>query len=457
MGMVLLLVVAAFFVPIILVRQTYREIEKDKAEEEKAIRERKKGVLQSKQETARSYDSYGEECRRKEAARQARLEELKKQQELSEKRLKDYIVFDLETTGLSPQWNEIIEIGAVKVVSGEVEEVFSELIRPDKPVTQKITEITGITNEMLEGKPSINKVLPEFLEFSRGYVLVGHNVTFDSGFLSVSAQKLKLGYSSKLVDTLSMSRRAFPLMNHHKLSDMCGVFGITNDSAHRALSDCYATRQVFECLQNEVPAIVFRSKRIELVPRTPKFTPKTEAISELIYLLGDVSADGVIEENEVLSLQIWLAQNEEFCNEYPLNRVSEVIRKALEDDVLEQSELDEMLKIFLEMIQPKYESKLTLENTEAAVCLDGEFKHASKREVTEELEKHGFEIKRQMSGKVKYLIVGDLGSYEWGYDGFGQKILKAMELQSKGKDVKIVKEKVFFHALKRYAELSTVK
>ncbi|HOO32500.1 MAG TPA: PolC-type DNA polymerase III [Thermotogota bacterium] len=157
----------------------------------------------------------------------------------------DYVVFDFETTGLSPLNDEIIEFGAVKVVNGEVTETFSELVDPGRPISEKISEITGITNEMLKGQPKIDEVLPRFMEFIAGTVLVAHNANFDYRFLKQQALKvLGLDYNNAYVDTLSLSRSLLN-MKSNSLDKVVKALGLDDFNHHRAFEDAKITADVF--------------------------------------------------------------------------------------------------------------------------------------------------------------------------------------------------------------------
>lgn len=154
------------------------------------------------------------------------------------KLLTDYTVIDIETTGLAPARDEIIEIGAVRVRGGEITDTFSALIKPERPISYFITDLTGISNAMVADAPSVGEVLPRFLDFVGSDVIVGHNVCFDINFLHDKAMRYsERGFTNDYVDTMRLSRRLFPEERHHKLSDLEQRFGLHNDSAHRALSD----------------------------------------------------------------------------------------------------------------------------------------------------------------------------------------------------------------------------
>ena len=162
-----------------------------------------------------------------------------------------YVVFDLETTGLSPFKDEIIEIGAVKVdKDGKILETFTTLVKPSKPVSEFIQNLTGISNEMLVDAPSIYTVLPRFADFAGESILVGHNVTFDIAFVQ---QKAKIYNDIRLlnpyVDTLSLTRKVYPNLKSYKLQDLIKEFDLKTYAAHRALADVVATQQLFELLK----------------------------------------------------------------------------------------------------------------------------------------------------------------------------------------------------------------
>lgn len=159
-----------------------------------------------------------------------------------------YVVLDFETTGLDRRWDEIIEIGALKVEANAVVDRFSSLIKPSISLDPFITELTGITNEMLANAPSIETVMPLFIDFLGDSIIVGHNVTFDLAFLQNNAGK---EIDPDYIDTLRLSRKLFKDMQHHRLSDMTERFGIVREHSHRSIDDCEATLQLFNICREE--------------------------------------------------------------------------------------------------------------------------------------------------------------------------------------------------------------
>ncbi|MBR2802364.1 MAG: hypothetical protein IKE21_07210 [Erysipelotrichaceae bacterium] len=168
----------------------------------------------------------------------------------------DYTVLDLETTGLSAERSEIIEIGALRVRNGQPVAEYSRLVKDKYGLPPYIQELTGIREEMLEGEEGIETVLPDFLDWLGEDLIVGQNVSFDLSFLYENVSRYtERDLSADYVDTLTLSRVLLPEMAHHKLSDLCERYGIRNDQAHRSLSDARATYEVLEAMHREAAEI----------------------------------------------------------------------------------------------------------------------------------------------------------------------------------------------------------
>lgn len=188
----------------------------------------------------------------------------------------DYSVIDIETTGYDFSFDSIIEISALRVRGRTVVDRFSSLVQPtkiylfdddeddeDSPVhslasskgyyfiDQFITDLTGITNEMLESAPAPKDVLPSFLSFIGEDLLVGHNVNFDINFLYDSAETENCGVlRNDFIDTLRFSRKLFPELDHHRLSDTASACSVSYEGAHRAEADCNITFSCFEKMRD---------------------------------------------------------------------------------------------------------------------------------------------------------------------------------------------------------------
>lgn len=159
----------------------------------------------------------------------------------------EFVVVDLETTGTNTELDAITEIGAVRVVGGEVVEEFQTFINPERPIPAYIAALTGISDHMVRDAPSAEAAIPAFLEFARTSVLVAHNARFDIGFLKAAALQLDYRWPPfEVVDTLTLARRVFGRdeVKNHKLSTLAGAVGATTVPNHRALSDARATVDV---------------------------------------------------------------------------------------------------------------------------------------------------------------------------------------------------------------------
>ena len=157
----------------------------------------------------------------------------------------DFVVFDIETTGFSPVNNKIIEIGAVKVVKGEITERFSTFVNPDVPIPFEIEKLTGINDSMVMDAPFIDKVLPEFLAFCGDAVLVAHNAGFDMSFIKENALRQKIQRKFTYVDTVGIARILLPHQGKHTLDAVAKTMGVSLENHHRAVDDAEATAEIF--------------------------------------------------------------------------------------------------------------------------------------------------------------------------------------------------------------------
>ncbi|WP_338951806.1 PolC-type DNA polymerase III [Fusobacterium nucleatum] len=158
----------------------------------------------------------------------------------------EFVVFDIETTGLNSHTNEIIEIGAVKIKSGRIVDRYSQLINPGRPIPYHITEITSITDEQVANEPKIDKVIGKFVDFVGDAVLVAHNAPFDMGFIKRDIKKyLNIDYQCSVIDTLQMARDLFPDLKKYGLGDLNKTLGLALEKHHRAVDDSQATANMF--------------------------------------------------------------------------------------------------------------------------------------------------------------------------------------------------------------------
>ena len=173
------------------------------------------------------------------------------------------VVFDFETTGLRVLEDKIIEIGAVKMIDGEIKESFSTLINPQKKIDARITDLTGISDEMVENAPTIQQVMGDFYKFCFGSVMVAHNLEFDYGFLRYFAKPSGYLFDNKKLDTLELSRQLFAKdrfrgeePSKFTLDVLTKYFEIPLDNAHRSLCDAAATAHLLKKLLEKDPELI---------------------------------------------------------------------------------------------------------------------------------------------------------------------------------------------------------
>ena len=189
----------------------------------------------------------------------------------------DYVVFDLETTGFSPKKNRIIEIGAVKVRGGAITERFSTFVNPQIPIPFDIEELTGIRDDMVIDAPLIAEILPAFMEFCKGCVMVAHNAEFDMSFIQKNCEDLHLSCDFTVADTVAMARFLLPQLNRYKLDTVAKAVGVSLENHHRAVDDAACTAEIFVKFIE-----MFESRHITTLDElNEKGIPTAEAIQKM--------------------------------------------------------------------------------------------------------------------------------------------------------------------------------
>lgn len=168
----------------------------------------------------------------------------------------NYTVIDIETTGLDSSLDDILEISAVKVRNNTITDSFNSLVHYAEELPEFITELTGITNDMVKDAPSLDIVLNNFYNFIGNDILIGHNVNFDINFLYDNLKKNANKYlSNDFVDTLRLARKVIKELDHHRLSDLLSYYKIDNSNQHRALADCNYTFEIYNNLKKDIYAL----------------------------------------------------------------------------------------------------------------------------------------------------------------------------------------------------------
>ena len=214
-----------------------------------------------------------------------------------------YVSVDLETTGLNPKHDKIIEIGAVKVVNGKITEAFESFVNPHRKLSAQVMELTHISDEQLLHAPEIEDVLKCFLEFAGDEILLGHRILFDYSFLKRAAVNSNLSFERQGIDTLKLARKYLPDLESKRLPFLCSYYQI-DYVAHRALEDARASHLVYQRLAKEFDAeadfkpqaLIYRVKK-----EAPASKHQKERLSNLIErhkLTVDYEVDSLT-KNEV--------------------------------------------------------------------------------------------------------------------------------------------------------------
>lgn len=291
-----------------------------------------------------------------------------------------YCVVDIETTGLDFDYCGIIEISALKVINGEKTDVFSSLINPGYKIDEFITDLTGITNDMLSSAPSIESVLPKFIEFVGDLVLVGHNIaSFDSNFIYDNIKKsLHKDFKNDYVDTMRISRLILKDISHYRLSDIADFYKIDKKGAHRAENDCHITFEVFKALK-----------------------------SSCIENYGSV--------DDFKNILAQKRANKKYL------RASDILCEVSNDDI--------------DITNPFYEK---------VCVFTGTLERMPRREAMQIVKNLGGEVGDGVTKKTNYLILGNNDFCKTIKDGKSSKQKKAEKLILEGNDLEIISENVFY-------------
>ena len=179
------------------------------------------------------------------------LNQTKKPEELKEIP-SNYVITDVETTGLNPYKDSIIELCAIKVCEDKITEEFSAIIRPDVIIPDFIVQLTGITNEQAQGGETRREVLKNYCKFIGTFPIMGHNVKFDLSFINSALEKeFKQKLKNDYADTLFFSKLAYKNLNSYKLTNIANFLNIDTKNAHRALKDCKMTYEIIRDIKSK--------------------------------------------------------------------------------------------------------------------------------------------------------------------------------------------------------------
>lgn len=283
-----------------------------------------------------------------------------------------YVVIDLETTGLDPRLDSIIEVAGIRVENGQEIGRFQSLVRFAGKFDPYITELTGITAGMLESAPVDEQVLSDFLSFIGSLPVIGHNVNFDMNFLHVYASWLKRDFPNEYVDTIQLSRRLYPDLPNRKLATLVSYLGVDVQGAHRALEDCLAAQACFLKMKEDadrrggIPKLdweQFNALSKTITPSTTDFnmdgpifgrsfafTGRLERMTRKQAMQAVADAGGILCDGVVASTNYLVLGNNDYCKALQggkSNKQKKVEKMQLEEaDILVISE-----DVFYDMLQ----------------------------------------------------------------------------------------------------------
>ena len=228
-----------------------------------------------------------------------------------------FVVFDLETTGFSNKNDKITEIGAVKVENFKIVDRFSQLINPQKDISYKVQELTGITNDLIKDKPTIEEILPKFVEFIGDSVLVAHNASFDMGFMQQKCREQNIEFKNTSVDTLTLARTLLPHMKRFRLNLIAKELGIPLLNHHRAVDDAEATAHIF-------------IKFLEMIKKKggEKLSDVNEILGDIDYTKLTTNHVTLIAKNQVGIKNLYKIVSDAHINHY--HRAPRILKSVLQ-------------------------------------------------------------------------------------------------------------------------------
>lgn len=386
-----------------------------------------------------------------------------------------YTVIDIETTGIDPRWDSIIEVGAIRVRNNEIIDTFSSLINIDVPLNSFITELTGITNEQLQAAPDPVSVLTQLHNFIGEDILVGHNIHFDINFLYDNFVKyLQQPLGNNFIDTLRFSKRYLKHMESYSLSNLSMSLNIPSDGAHRALADCTTTMKLYTKLQEL--ALHPSSTELALLNTLSfgadnPFYGKRIAVKGLPQLYSYSFMKAVAEKSGAKLSDVFYSSCDYIIfshftyQKYKRGDMSEKFEKAdiLAESgsltILSESEWCQMLG--LPVPKPQHPSTYAVptsknvftERTEfdethplyGKVCVfTGTLERMTRKEAMQALVDLGGIIGDSVTKKTNFLILGNNEYNPLVKDGKSSKQKKAEALKLAGQDIEIISEAVFY-------------
>ncbi len=387
----------------------------------------------------------------------------------------DYIIIDIETTGLDPSKDSIIELAALKVHEFEIVDSFSTLVNPDFSIDPFITNLTGIKDADVEDAPSIDTAIVDFYNFIGDSVVIGHNVNFDINFIYDNLASVSPGcyFSNNYIDTLSFSRKYFKSAPSYKLTSLADFLKISVDTAHRALDDCYTTNQLYlklyEVSNLTLPSEFDLLKTLSFDENNPFYNKRIvvkgqpqnysfsfmKKVSEMCHAkMSDVfyrSCDYIVFSKYTYAYYLRGCNADKYLKAQELSDSGTL-------KILSENEWCEMLGLpLLTAVKEKYPSvsakDITTENTdfdethpvyEKTFVFTGALEHMTRKEAMQIVVDYGGNVGNSVTKKTNFLVLGNNDYCPSIKDGKSSKQKKAEALKLEGNDIEIISENVFY-------------
>lgn len=391
--------------------------------------------------------------------------------------LNDYTIIDIETTGLDPINDKIIELAALKVRDNKIVDNYSTLINPKIEIDSFITELTGITNEMLENAPTIEEKLQEYIEFIGEDIIIGHNINFDINFIYDSYEKYFNSFLfNDYIDTLRLSRNFIKDTPNHKLKTLSEKFNINYDNAHRALNDCYITNSLYMILKEIINSrdsertdfinkiIINDDNPVKNLKCVIKGKTKDYTKQELIKICRNnkIKIHSFFYNNDydiiVLSKKKYQNYINDGGNDYYESNGKKIISEyefydllGLDYSLERTNKKDKQIRakdIISESIE--YDENNPFFNKEC--IFTGALERMTRKDAMQLVANLGGKNRDTVTKETNYLILGNNDYCRNIKDGKSNKQKKAEQLKLKGQEIEIISENVFYDMIDDYIE-----
>ena len=360
----------------------------------------------------------------------------------------DYCVVDLETTDRFPTTARIIEIAAIRIRNNEVLAEFSSLVNPLCHIPESATAVNNITDDMVKDAPALDDIIDDFIEFVGEDVIVGYNnASFDMNVIyDALVESRGKVFSNNYIDVFHAARRCLTETENLKLETICKFFSIDTSGKHRALKDCYMTKGCYDSLFDRFGEKAFQTASFDSHNKRPAYSAETIRIQELIAFIQAILADSIITQNEFDSLKRWTEDNLDLEGNYVYDQLYTLLCSVMENDGPTQKDLQDMVVRLKKIVDPVnslewQESFCSLAGKH--ICVTGDFNYGSRNQIVELIEKVDAFFDKTVKKTTDILVVGAKGSENWTTENFGNKVQKAMEYNSKGTNIAIIKEADF--------------